>query len=166
MKSPVQDESTCDLPVPIRPFVSRDQESEVGQGSNRMQQKPVRKFSQLFQCEMMKIYDFWPSYNESRFCSRKPNPILPFRDLLLVVSLSKKWCQTSCKKRPLRCEGRQIKGCGEGRKSFFKLVTFFEKRLFLWSSDEKHYVSNAPCPQNVNQRQTFFCSIDDCKSCI
>ena len=48
MKSPVQDESTFDLPVPITPFVSRDQESEVEQGSNRMQQKPARKFNQFF----------------------------------------------------------------------------------------------------------------------
>ena len=32
-------------------------------------------------------------------CPKKPNPILPFR-VLLLVSLSKKWCQTSCKNRP------------------------------------------------------------------
>ena len=43
MKSPVQDESTNDLPVPTGPFVSKEKESDVEQGSKRMQQNPAKK---------------------------------------------------------------------------------------------------------------------------
>ena len=43
MKSPVQDESTNDLPVPKGPFVSKEKESDVEQGSKRMQQNPAKK---------------------------------------------------------------------------------------------------------------------------
>ena len=43
MKSPVQDESTNDLPVPKGPFVSKEKESDAEQGSKRMQQNPAKK---------------------------------------------------------------------------------------------------------------------------
>ena len=43
MKSPVQDESTNDLPVPKGPFVSKEKESDAVQGSKRMQQNPAKK---------------------------------------------------------------------------------------------------------------------------
>ena len=45
MKSPVQDESTNDLPVFKGPFVSKEKESDVVQGSKRMQQKPAKKLT-------------------------------------------------------------------------------------------------------------------------
>ena len=71
MKSPVQDESTFDLPVPITPFVSRDQESEVEQGSNRMQQKPARKFNQFFIVKWRRFLVFGLLITEADYVSKE-----------------------------------------------------------------------------------------------
>ena len=62
MKSPVQDESTNDLPVPTGPFVSKEKESDVEQGSKRMQQNPAKK--ELSHVTWQKYSTLKPWYSE------------------------------------------------------------------------------------------------------